>query len=238
MATDTVGSDFAVYGDVEDEQSISLANRLGVHLEATSMTPDAWHLLIVDGRLELVGRDDLRFVLNESEIERRLVGFSRSGLAKACGAIRKPRILDALSGWGTDGLTLAAFGCPVVCCEIMPLIATLNRARALNIAPETQYVCCDVIEFMNNTTQEFEVVYLDDMFPRHPKGARPSKSLQILAELAGTCEFTRVFDAALEISKDRVVVKRRRNQQPERANPAWSVDGKTVRFDVYRSSSR
>lgn len=238
MATDTIESVFAIYGDVQDAQSISLAQDLEVQLEPISKAPNGWHLVTLDGRLELVGLDRLRFTLDEAEIERRLIGFSQSGLAKACGASRSPHVLDALSGWGTDGVTLAAFGCSVVCCEVVPLVMTMNRARAMNIAPETQYFCGDAIDFMRCGSLEFDVVYLDSMFPQHPKGARPSKSLQVLSELAGNCELVDVFDAALAISKDRVVVKRRRNQQPVREEPEWSIDGKTVRFDVYRSSSR
>lgn len=236
MATDPIGCDFAIYGDVADPQSISLAQALEVQLQPISKAPKSWHLVILDGRLELVGLAGLRFALDDTEIERRLMRFSRSGLAKACGASSKPRILDALSGWGTDGVTLAAFGCSVVCCEVIPLVATLNKARALNIAPATQYYCCDAIDFMRSGNPEFDVVYLDDMFPRHPKGARPSKSLQILAELAGNCDLSHVLEEALKVSRDRVVVKRRRNQPPASEKPAWSVEGKTVRFDVYRSS--
>ena len=238
MATDTLESVFVIYGDIADSLSVSLAEDLEVQLEPVAKAPESWHLVTLDGRLELVGPDGLRFALDETEIERRLIGFARSGLAKACGASGMPRILDALSGWGTDGVTLAAFGCSVVCCEVVPLVATLNRARALNIVPETQYYCCDAIEFMRSSDLEFDVVYLDDMFPRHPKGARPSKSLQILAELAGKCELTNALEKALGVSRDRVVVKRRRNQPPVRKYPTWSVEGKTIRFDVYRSSTR
>lgn len=237
LATDEVGSDFAIYGDTTDSRSISLARNLETKLAPIRTAPDTWHLETLGERLELVGRQGLRFVLNESEIERRLVGFSRSGLAKACGAPRMPRILDALSGWGTDGLSLSAFGCSVVCCEVVPLIATLSRARALIVAPETRFFCCDAVDFMKCARREFDVIYLDDMFPQHPKGAQPSKSLQILAELAGSCDFAEVLGTALDFAKDRVVVKRRRNQPSERIAPAWSVDGKTVRFDVYRASS-
>lgn len=221
-----------------DGRTISLAQALEAKIEPIRKAPDAWHIEIVGGGLELLGPEGLRFALNESEIERRLVGFSRSGLAKACGASRMPRILDALSGWGTDGLTLSAFGCQVVCCEVVPLVAMLSRARALIVAPETVIFCCDAVDFMQRRSHEFDVVYLDDMFPQHPKGARPSKSLQILAELADSCDFAHVFEMALGIATDRVVVKRRRNQPPAPDNPTWSVDGKTVRFDVYRASSR
>ena len=238
MATVEVVHEIVIYGDATDARSIELAKNLEVRLEQVEKAPDTWHLVTLRGELALAGPNGLRFTLNEREIERRLVGFARSGLAKACGASRMPRILDALSGWGTDGLTLAAFGCPVVCCEMMPLVATLSKARALNVAPETPYFCGDAIDFMTFSGHEFDVIYLDDMFPQHPKAARPSKSLQILAELAGRCEFAQVLGTALDIAKDRVVVKRRRNQPPERDDPAWSLDGKTVRFDVYRTSSK
>ncbi|MCY4095525.1 MAG: class I SAM-dependent methyltransferase [Gammaproteobacteria bacterium] len=237
MATNELSSEFVIYGNVSDTQSISLAKALDVKLESSERVPGKPHLVVTNGRLELVGQDGLRFALSESEIERRLKGFARSGLAKACSVARTPRILDALSGWGTDGITLAAYGCRVVCCEVIPEIATLNRARALNIAPKTRFFCGDVIEFMRLGRHEFDVIYLDDMFPPHPKGARPSKSLQILGELAAVCDIEEALDTALEATKDRVVVKRRRNQPPARDLPAWSIDGKTVRFDVYRAAS-
>ena len=237
MATNALSSEFVVYGDVTDTTSIALAKALEVKLESNENSPEKWHLVTTGGKLELVGQGGLRFTLSENEIERRLIGFARSGLAKACGASRMPRILDALSGWGTDGVTMAAFGCRVVCCEVMPLVATLNRARALNVAPATQYFCGDAVELMRRGGHEFDVIYLDDMFPQHPKGARPSKSLQILAELAARCNFTDVLAMARKVTRDRVVVKRRRNQPPERDKPAWSIDGRTVRFDVYRASS-
>ncbi|MCY3860147.1 MAG: class I SAM-dependent methyltransferase [Gammaproteobacteria bacterium] len=237
MATDALSSECVIYGDVSDTKSISLAKALNVKLESDEKTPDRWHLVITSGRLELVGEGGVRLTLSESEIERRLKGFVRSGLARACGVSRMPRVLDALSGWGTDGVTMAAFGCRVVCCEVIPMVATLNRARALNIAPETHYIYGDAVEFMRLGSHEFDVIYLDDMFPPHPKRARPSKSLQILSELAADCDIGGVLDTALEVSKDRVVVKRRRNQSPERNDPAWSIEGKTVRFDVYRTSS-
>lgn len=237
MATEELNSKLVIYGNETDQQSFALARALDVKLESIERAPKTWHLLVGGGRLELVGQDDVRFALNEDDIEHRLTGFSRSGLAKACAVTRMPRILDALSGWGTDGLTMAAFGCQVVCCEVKPLVATLSRARALNVAPETHYFCGDAVEFMRLGSHEFDVIYLDDMFPLHPKGARPSKSLQILRELAANCDLTKVLDLALEVAKDRVVVKRRRNQSPASMEPDWSIEGKTVRFDVYRASS-
>ncbi len=237
MAADELRSEVAIFGDPDDRRSVSLAENLKVALKPRVDAPDTWHLVAAGGNLEISGPNGIRFALSEAEIEQRLMGFSQSSLAKACAASRMPRIFDALSGWGTDGLTLSMFGCEVVSCEINPLVATLSRSRVLTMAPEMLVLCCDANDYLRCGSHHFDVIYLDAMFPEHPKGARPSKSLQVLAALAESCDLSQTLKLARCVAADRVVVKRRRNQAPEDEQPAWSVEGKTVRFDVYRSSS-
>ncbi len=237
MAASTTKKGLAVYGDPHDPRTHRLVDRLGLALMPRSREPDCWRLSVTDGQLELVGPSDIHFRLFENEIERRLSGFEHSGLAKACAISRLPRVLDAFGGWGTDGLTLAASGCQVVCCEISPIIATLCRARALNMNLPIHCICDDAFAVMRAAVQEFDVIYLDAMFPAHPKGARPSKALQILAELAVVCDVGQALAEARRIAMDRVVVKRRRNQ-PSECPPDWSISSKTIRFDVYRALSK
>ena len=237
METDDVDLARTVYSDPADAQSTTLANDLSISVRPIAEAPNGWHLEARLGQLNLVGSDGTRFALDGEDIERRSRGFARSGLAKACAASKRPRILDALSGWGTDGLVLALAGCEVTCCEVSPLIATMNRVRAWKMAPNTEVHSTDAMTFMANTARVFDVVYLDAMFPDHPTGAKPSKALQILAELAQDCDVEELRVKALELAIDRVVVKRRRNQRLNEAKPHWTVQGKTVRFDVYRVSS-
>ena len=225
----------ALYGDINEPLSIELAAKLKLSLKPVNNAPSSWHLCVTRDELSLVGPEGDQFTLGTTDIERRSAGFVRSGLAKACAASRMPRILDALSGWGSDGLALSVFGCEVVCCEINPLVCTLSRVRADKMGIGVEFVQGDAFDVIANSIGEFDVVYLDAMFPIHPKGARPSKSLQVLASLAASCDLNVALGLARQAAKDRVVVKQRRNQRLDLPAPDWSVEGKTVRFDVYRT---
>ena len=202
-------------------------------LVSKSSAPSAWHLLVERDALVLCRENGDRFSLSADEIERRLDGFSQSGLAKACQVATKPTVLDGLSGWGTDGLSLAIAGCTVVCCEMNPLVLALSKARMLAMGMNVTMVNDDVSNIIATQGKHFDVIYLDEMFPDHPKGALPSKAMQVLSELATTCDIEGVFEQALKVVKSRVVVKRRRLQPPLSIAPSWSIQSKTVRFDVY-----
>lgn len=227
-----------VVGDLADPTNFALATRLGLSLQPIAQEPSHWHLILKEGNLLLVDPSGESLSLNENEVDQRRTGFTRSGLARACGATNKPRILDALGGWGTDGLSLAAFGCEVVCCESNPMVCAMSHARAIKMNLHATFVCDDALEYLRAQSRVFDTIYLDPMFPEHPTGARPSKSMQWLARLAGPCDISAIFAAALASAMDRVVVKRRANQATELPEPDWSIRQKTVRFDVYRTSSR
>ena len=68
LAASEVRSDFAIFGDTMDGRTISLAQALKAKIEPIRKAPDAWHIEIVGGRLELLGPEGLRFALNESVV--------------------------------------------------------------------------------------------------------------------------------------------------------------------------
>ncbi|MFM7807586.1 MAG: class I SAM-dependent methyltransferase, partial [Planctomycetota bacterium] len=84
-----------------------------------------------------------------------------------------------------------------------------------------------------------DVVLLDPMFPAKRKpDAKPPKAMQALAAVVGSdddADADALLPLALRIAAQRVVVKRPR-QAPPLANlqPAWKIEGKLLRFDVYR----
>ncbi len=170
-------------------------------------------------------------------IERRLRRGRRLPLARACGAGPRVHVHDALAGWGTDGLVLAALGCIVRMSERQPSIHRVLAARLERYDGNSTVACH--LEDARDLWREgasFDVVYLDPMFGEHPKTALPAKHMQVLAEFAGTFddnEVIRLIDQARAAASSRVVVKRRASAAPL-GRTDWSVAGRTVRYDVYR----
>jgi 16S rRNA (guanine1516-N2)-methyltransferase len=170
-------------------------------------------------------------------------------------------VIDATGGLGRDSFLLAAAGYRVSIFERQSIIAALladGLARAA-AHPETAEIsqrirltvgdAVPALEAMQEirTAEGYEeaedceegegvdVVYLDPMFPARRKSALVKKELQLLQLLAQPdAAPERLLVAALEVARQRVVVKR-----PLKApfltdrSPSHSLRGKTVRFDVY-----
>lgn len=183
--------------------------------------------------------------LHLPDIRRRLRQGHRSTLARACGAAPGVRVHDAFAGWGTDGLVLAALGCTVHMSELSPQVFRLLRRRLSQESPGQPEDAgrqrrggriTSALEDARTRWRQpgaFDVVYLDPMFPAHPKTALPGKHMQLLASLAAPVEnLDAALDAALRVGA-RVVVKRRAGAKALRP-PDWQARGSSVRFDVYR----
>ena len=194
-----------------------------------------------DGALRLVGADDPRGVcLDVADVRRRLRQGRRLALAKACGVGRdRTRVLDAMAGFGLDGITLACLGCDVVMVERDPLLAELlvdavARVRAEIDGTGAIEVRCGDARDMFAEARPFDCIYFDPMFPERDKTALPRRSAQTLAQLVGPADddLSELLDAAVPLAT-RIVVKRRR-LDPAHASVDWQIVGRSVRFDVYR----
>ena len=154
---------------------------------------------------------------------------SRSLIARACGT--GVRVLDAMAGWGTDGLTLAALGCDVQLVERDPIVWALLSERHPAAA------LGDGFEWIGRGG--WPVIYLDPMFaPRGRKGLA-KQPLQVLQRLAAADQRS-VADwlaHALAHAQDRVVLKQRAKAPPV-GQPSWQIRGRSVRFDVYQPAAR
>jgi 16S rRNA (guanine1516-N2)-methyltransferase len=86
-----------------------------------------------------------------------------------------------------------------------------------------------------------DVVLLDPMFPAKRKAdAKPPKAMQALAAVVGADEDAdELLVPALGVATQRVVVKRPRQAPPlGNLKPSWTIEGKLLRFDVYRGQSK
>jgi 16S rRNA (guanine1516-N2)-methyltransferase len=77
------------------------------------------------------------------------------------------------------------------------------------------------------------------MFPAKRKpDAKPPKAMQALSAVVGADDDAdALLVQAFAIARERVVVKRPRQAPPlGNLRPAWAIEGKLLRFDVYRAS--
>ena len=221
-----------------DDQGAELATSLNLEINDIQCAPtDAWYLSCKRGELAICHSTEPPLVIPERSIRGKIDDARYTSLAKACAANHGRTILDAFGGWGIDGMALSALGCEVTILEVNPLICTMARHLAQELGSNAKVVCAGAEQYLHSSTEIFDVIYFDPMFPIHPKKAKPMRRMQVLEVLAWKdTDLDRVFELAKHRSRDRIVVKRRRTALPQQRSIDWSVLGKTVCFDVYRVS--
>ena len=189
------------------------------------------------------------FVQGKMAHRRKFGGGRGEAVAKAVG-IKKaylPTILDATAGLGRDAFVLAAIGCKVDLVERNPVVSVLlqdglERAyqdleigqfmqERMRLLPYTSILELQGIEL----EREYDVVYLDPMYPHKPKSALVKKEMRVFQQLVGAdLDADNLLSPALSLAKKRVVVKR-----PDYApflaeqKPSFSYTTKNHRFDIY-----
>lgn len=237
----------------QEAQYAEQAKRLSQQLNIPMLEPDGdmdFILNVTEAGLALQSRDPtlgkpirIDFLAGKTN-HRRLHGGGRGQLiAKACAVKGQPlpTILDATAGLGQDAFVLACLGCEVHMLERSPIVAVLlqdglNRLQAEESMP-LRLIQMDAISYLTQAkADEFDVVYLDPMFPARQKNAKVKKEMQVLQALLGKVEEDEaaIFAAAKRVAKKRVAVKRPRGA-PHYANtaPSFEITGKSSRFDIY-----
>lgn len=163
----------------------------------------------------------------------------KQGLVRACKPMKGMRILDATAGWGRDAAVLASFGAEVMMLERQPVMAAL-LADGLSRLPEQSPLTMtllniDAKDYLQTLIPEKypDVIYIDPMHPLRQKSALVKKEMQALQQLIGADNDAHdLIQLALTKAKHRVVVK-----WPQRLASLFptslTIEGKTVRFDVY-----
>lgn len=159
-----------------------------------------------------------------------------------------PRILDTTAGLGGDSFVLASRGYPVILMERSPIVALLlsdGLSRGLESEDEALRAIIGRMCFRRGDSLDYlrqlkdldcpDVIYIDPMFPASKKSARVKKEMQAFQQLVGADQDSHALLAlALERARHRVVVKRPLKAECLGAmEPAFTVKGKAVRFDIY-----
>ncbi|CBL46434.1 Protein of unknown function (DUF548) [gamma proteobacterium HdN1] len=157
-------------------------------------------------------------------------------------------VLDATAGLGRDGFLLARSGAQVVSCERHPAIALLLadgiwrlKQALLEESQPTFEQALARWQFRHTSAfdlldaeMDFDVVYLDPMFPHRQKTALVKKEMRAFRALVGEDDDAQaLFDLACKRARKRVVVKRPSAGPVIVRRPDYTVEGKSSRFDVY-----
>lgn len=187
------------------------------------------------------------FAAGAADWRRKHGGGRGQGVAKACGlkAGSTPHVLDATSGLGGDAFVLASLGCKVDLVERSPVAAALlqdglqRASRADDVAAVVARMTlhhANAIDLLANwPSSPPEVIYLDPMFPEKNKSALAKKAMQAFQTIiGGDSDADDLLLLARRLATRRVAVKRPRIA-PWLAGekPAFSLEGESVRFDVY-----
>ena len=178
--------------------------------------------------------------------------LSHQNLIKAVGLKQKQKqkqkqklnVLDAMTGLGSDAFLLACAGCRVTMLERNEIVFSLLRDglfRGSKGLPETRAAVAEMMllkgDFLekNDELDNFDVLYIDPMFPSKRNTARSKKPMYLLQQLLGEAqEETDLLSLALSKARDRVVVKRaKRSPNYNNRKPDINFKGTSSRYDVY-----
>lgn len=237
----------------DDDRDASLAQHLVVDLLdlQQALTGEVEIFLSYrDGCLKLLDRQTLKKGGLTVDIEPRpgeqhsYPAPKKDLLAQAVGK-KTISIVDATTGWAQDSLSLFRMGYQMTCIERSAIMAALiedgferlaqkNWVQKRQLKPPTLLVG-NAIELLGNLPQQPDCIYLDPMFPQKRKqSAATRKSMSILRDILGDdLDRQALFDAAMQASGRRVVVKSPDYAEPLGGKPSESYQGKLLRYDVY-----
>lgn len=181
----------------------------------------------------------------------RKASIKKESLAKAMGGKSNLalRILDATAGFGRDTMILAWLGFDVTSLEASPIVFELLSDGLIRAKTQSEYLQAlsriklhhqDTKLFLNETSEKFDVIYLDPMFPERRKSSAVKLNMQILQHLLDKSNQQTVADEALLqlalcCANKRVVVKRPRFAPAlsSEMKPSYELIGSSSRFDIY-----
>ncbi len=166
----------------------------------------------------------------------------KQGLVRACKPDKGMHIIDATAGWGRDAALLASYGAHVLMLERQPLMAALltdGLNRILDdsfLKDKLSLLMIDAKQYLQTLKSPDypDVIYIDPMHPQRQKSALVKKDMQALQQLIGSDgDVLALLQLAVQRCKHRVVMKWPQ-RLPPLIEPDGCVNGKTVRFDIYR----
>jgi len=203
-------------------------------------------------RLKNMGAIFVDFTQGSVDYRRQSGGGRSQAIAKAVGLndTKYPlNVLDCTAGMGNDAFVLATLGCKVTMLERSIPIALLledgwmRAKRDSHTSEIAERICLHKLSAHHylqnlldtNASIEYDVIYLDPMFPYKNNNAASKKAMQYFqALLSGDADADELLLLSLKTARYRVVVKRSR-LAPDLGNisPTYRLIGESSRFDIY-----
>lgn len=236
--------------DLAASQALSIRLAVPLYYSVDKLTPEDFFLSWRDGCLKLLDKELLKKGGLMVEIEPRF-GEQRSWPAPKEGALaqaigRKTRtVVDATTGWAQDSLHIFRMGYDLSCIERSPVMLELLADAFLRLEqldwvqrlalPTPELMAGNAIDILSQLTDAPDCIYIDPMFPsKRKKSALPKKSMLILRDLLGDdLDREALFEAALQATTKKVVIKSPDYALPLGGKPAESFKSKLLRYDVY-----
>jgi 16S rRNA (guanine1516-N2)-methyltransferase len=190
------------------------------------------------------------FTAGASAHRRKFGGGKGQMIAKAIGlqSLKNPYVLDATAGLGRDGFVLASLGCKVHMIERSPIVFTLledglkrawQNEEIKDIAVRITISSGNAVDWLKDSKEIPDVIYLDPMFPARGKTALVKKEMRIFKDIVGSdLDSGDLLAPAIAKAKYRVVIKRPRHAPTmTELTPTFQLEGKSNRFDIYVNKS-
>lgn len=194
---------------------------------------------------EVRNKFQIDFQNNATNYAKYKAGISSEPLSRALGSGKLgKKVLDLSAGLGVDSVFLAQLGYQVTGVERNPFIyLALNNALqnlTANYKDNLKFVFDRAQNFLQTSSETFDLCYFDPMFPTKTKSALPKQEMVFFKKLVGSDEdAAQVLELALNSKKfKRCVVKRPLSAEPlitSKAKPAGNIKGKIIRYDIYSS---
>ncbi|WP_319557293.1 class I SAM-dependent methyltransferase [Thiomicrorhabdus sp.] len=209
---------------------------------------DEGHILeLNDGGKSPISID---FLAGKKAHRRQFGGGKGQPLVRAMGQLENtlPNVVDATAGMGGDSYVLASQGFEVTLIERSQAVAALlfdalQRARLsedseiLQTLQHMRLVHSDSAQYLRQTADQVDVVYMDPMYPHKKKKAAVKKEMAMLQKMLGAdTDSENLLDAALHKATYRVVVKRPKGADPvfhPTIQPSTNISSPNTRYDIY-----
>ena len=165
-------------------------------------------------------------------------------LRKALGKTNKQlSIFDSTAGLLTDTMIFLSLGHKVVAVEQSKIIYSLVKDaifRAKEKIPELKnliFLNDNSLEVYKSMSKEFDVIYLDPMYPSLNKKNKKSGRLENIKKILEIENFTNCGENLVkdffDLEYKKIILKRPLKLRKNYSNINYQVLGKTTRFDIY-----
>ncbi len=190
----------------------------------------------------LKGRSGYRLstMINTAQPVLKAIGFNKDRIGL--------KVLDATAGLGVDGMIMATAGCSVMLLEKSTIMVAMLEDGFRRVAEDidateleeivvrrVQLKNIDSIEYFPKIIKgEYDVIYLDPMFPERKKSSKVKKEMQLAKFVADDEDNAHeLLAAALQTPVKRIVIKRPLKAPLLKKGFSAQIKGKSIRFDIF-----